>query len=650
MDMTHLRVSHPTLAAAIMSTAFVGYAVAQENTMDAMVVTASGFEQEVKNAPASISVVTREQLEQGAYQNLHDAIRDIPGIALTPSDNNSNDISIRGMGANYTLILIDGKRQNTRETQVNGSTGTDESWIPPLEAIERIEVVRGPMSSLYGSDAMGGVINVITRKVAKKWTGSLRAETTIQGRSESGNIYQSNFFLSGPIKHDVLGLSVYGKYKKRNEDKILNGYNKHDDRGITAKFSLTPNKNNDFIFEVGTSKQNYVSTPGLTLASTAAISDRDFKRDTYAAQHKGRFEDFSTDTSIQYESVENISRKMKIENTTLNSSWIFPVGDSSILTAGIFYNSQDLVDKTTNTLPGSTRTTADRKQYAFFAENELKIVENFTLTTGARYDHDSKGGGQVSPRVYGVWDVSSQWTVKGGVSTGFRAPSLRQTLGDWGQGSRGGNIYGNPDLKPEKSLTKEIGVIYTDVNSNNASITLFDNKFKDKITRVECQSCGPQNSLGNWPTKNVNIDDAVTRGVELTGSLKLTENLRSKASYTHTKTEQKSGPQAGRPLTQQPRNIFNISLDWKAASKLNTWAKASYRGAETLSSGLASSGNFVQKSYTLLDVGGGYKYSKDVTFYAGIYNILNKKVIADNISYDTVLDGRRYWLGVNIGF
>jgi outer membrane receptor for ferrienterochelin and colicins len=73
-----------------------------------VVVTASGFEQEIKDAPASISVITREELEKGSYNNLHDALRDVPGVNLVPSDNNSNDISLRGMGVNYTLILVDG--------------------------------------------------------------------------------------------------------------------------------------------------------------------------------------------------------------------------------------------------------------------------------------------------------------------------------------------------------------------------------------------------------------------------------------------------------------------------------------------------------------------------------------------------------------
>src|SRR5690606_29978079 len=187
--------------------------LAQEvKTLDTVVVTASGFEQNIVDAPASISVVPREKLEQGSYKDLHDALRDVSGVILTPSDNNSRDISLRGMGAQYTLILVDGKRMSTRETQPNGSTGTDQSWIPPLEAIERIEIVRGPMSSLYGSDAMGGVVNIITRKVAKEWMGAVRLETTIQQHDRSGDQHQGNFYLSGPLKDDLLGVALYGVY------------------------------------------------------------------------------------------------------------------------------------------------------------------------------------------------------------------------------------------------------------------------------------------------------------------------------------------------------------------------------------------------------------------------------------------------------
>lgn len=646
-----LRIPFPTVAAAIMATGFAGIAAAQETkAMDTVVVTASGYEQLIKEAPASISVVTREELEKKAYTNLHDALRDVPGVILTPSDNNSNDIALRGMGANYTLILVDGKRTNSRETQTNGSTGTDQSWIPPLEAIERIEVVRGPMSSLYGSDAMGGVINVITRKVAKQWHGSLRADATLQERSTSGNAYQSNFYLSGPIKEDLLGLSIYGNYTQREEDRIYQGYNDYDNRAINVKLALTPNKDHDVILELGTAKQHFTSTPGMTLLPTEALSDRRFERESYSLQHKGRWGWATSDTYVQQEETRNIARDMTIKNTVFNSSWTLPLGQRNLLTTGVYYSEQDLKDTTTNTLPGSSRSTADRSQYAVFAENEWRLRDDFALTGGLRYDHDSQAGGHVSPRLYGVWTVDPRWTVKGGVSSGFRAPSLRQTLGDWGQSSRGGNIYGNPDLKPETSLTKEIGLLFDAGNGTTAGLTLFDNDFKDKITRIACPTCGPLNSSGRVPTTNVNVDKAITRGIEATLGTQLTQNLGLTSSYTFTTSEQKSGEFAGKPLNQLPRHLLNVSLDWNPTGQINGWTKVSYRGKESDSSGAASSGTFNQKSYAMLDLGGSYKYSKTVTLYAGIYNLLDKEVLYDGVNYDSVLDGRRYWLGMNIKF
>jgi len=645
------RPSFPTLAAAIMATGFTGMAAAQEvKSLDTVVVTAAGYEQQIKEAPASISVVTRAELEKGAYTNLHDALRDVPGVILTPSDNNSNDIALRGMGANYTLILVDGKRTNSRETQTNGSTGTDQSWIPPLEAIERIEVVRGPMSSLYGSDAMGGVVNVITRKVAKEWHGSVRTDATLQERSSSGNAYQGNFYLSGPIQEELLGLSIYGNYNKREEDRILQGFNDYDHRAINVKLALTPNKDHDVILELGTAKQHFISSPGMTLAANAALSDRKFERDNYSLQHKGRWGWATSDTYLQREETRNIVRDMTIQNTVFNSSWTLPLGQSNLLTTGVYFNEQDLKDTTTNTLRGSTRNTADRSQYAVFAENEWRLREDFALTGGLRYDHDSQAGGHVSPRLYSVWTVDPRWTVKGGVSSGFRAPSLRQTLGDWGQSSRGGDIYGNPDLKPETSLTKEIGVLFDGGNGTTAGLTLFDNDFEDKITRIACPTCGPLNSSGRIPTTNVNVDKAVTRGIEATLGTQLSQTLGLTSSYTFTTSEQKSGEFAGQPLNQLPRHLLNVSLDWNPTGQINGWTKVSYRGKESDSSGQASSGSFNQKSYAMLDLGGSYKYSKTVTLYAGIYNLLDKEVLYDGINYDSVLDGRRYWLGMNVKF
>ena len=208
-------------------------------------VTASGHAQQLEDAPASISVITREQIEQRYYQDATDALRDIPGVIITGggSGDRGNDIVIRGMPSQYTLILVDGKPVSTRETRPNGSAGFEQDWLPPLQSIERIEVVRGPMSTLYGSDAIGGVINVITRKVAEEWGGAVQLDTIIQDDSRSGDIQQGNFSLSGPLLADTLGLQVYGRASSRQEDRFVDGFEEKNLKNLNARLSFTPTDN-----------------------------------------------------------------------------------------------------------------------------------------------------------------------------------------------------------------------------------------------------------------------------------------------------------------------------------------------------------------------------------------------------------------------
>lgn len=147
------------LCASVVSLAFPALADVNEETL---VVTAAATEQSVKDAPASISVITQQDLQRRPVQNLKDVLREVPGVQLTNEGDNRKGVSIRGLSSGYTLILVDGKRVNSRNA-VFRHNDFDLNWIP-VDAIERIEVVRGPMSSLYGSDALGGVVNIITKK------------------------------------------------------------------------------------------------------------------------------------------------------------------------------------------------------------------------------------------------------------------------------------------------------------------------------------------------------------------------------------------------------------------------------------------------------------------------------------------------------
>jgi outer membrane receptor for ferrienterochelin and colicins len=617
-------------------------------TLGTVVVTAAGFEQQIKDAPASISVITRDDLTNKSYKDVNDALRDVPGVIVSGGDR--PDISLRGMGTSYTLILVDGKRQNSRETRPNSDgAGVEGGWTPPVTAIERVEVVRGPMSSLYGSDAMGGVINIITRKVPTEWHGEVRTEATLQENSKSGNAYQSNFYLAGPLKSELLGLQVYGQQSKRVEDNIFGGFRGSDAQNLSAKLSLTPNKQHDLVLAVTKESQEGIESLGRSvnpLTPRAANSPFDYTSSKWSLSHTGRWGVGVSETYVQQEDYKNYSRDIRIKNTNLQSSLTASVLERHMLTLGTSYLKQDLTDNANKLAP------QQRYQWALFIEDEWSITDTFALTAGVRMDRDHNFGSHYSPRLYGVWHAADNWTVKGGVSTGFKTPGIRQTVAGLSQESRGGNIYGNPDLKPETSVSQELGVLYDNPAGFNAGLTIFNNDFKDKITRVTCASVGnvcatfPNN--GNPNSLNLNVDEANTRGVE--GSLRwaFAPAWHVSASYTYTKSEQKSGQFKGKPLNKLPKHMVTSSLGWKPTDALDVWARVKFQGEESEPTTGQSASTIMAPSSTILDLGATYAVNKTITVYAGIYNLFDKEVKHEQ--YDYVEDGRRYWLGIGAKF
>ncbi|PHM45974.1 iron-regulated outer membrane virulence protein, TonB receptor family [Xenorhabdus mauleonii] len=651
------------IIAAMSSSSVLADNMANNGEDKIIVTTAAGFQQKIEDAPASISVISREQLETKAYRDVTDALKDVPGVVVTGGGSKS-DINIRGMGSQYTMILIDGKRMDTRNTRPNSDgSGIEQGWIPPLAAIERIEVVRGPMSSLYGSDAMGGVINIITRKVQKEWHGSLRADTTLTERKSSGNTYQTSAYAAGPLIEGLLGLKVSGLFSHRNEDKFIDGFSEQEMRNGTAVFSLTPDEKNTFDFEVGRYEQDRDSTFGktLTCAKTSCPDDISrYKRNNYSITHNGVY-DFGTMTSyIQRDESNNPKRKMQYNDTVFNNQTTFTLNEHT-LSVGGQYRYEELKDDSSNRLPLDDKITKlTRWSGALFADDEWQMTNDFALTGGIRLDKDENFGVNWTPRLYGVWHVDEQWTIKGGISTGYRSPNLRQVSAGWGQatGGSGGNgiILGNSDLKPEKSVSEEISVIWNNQENFNISLTVFNTDYKDKIT--ELRSCtDPSNGKGDkckigdksysFISDRVNVDKANLRGIESAINWNIIENLSLAANYTYTESEQKSGKYKGVTINKMPRNMVNATLNWQVLPEVETWARVNFRSKskEYLYRGQPKAGS---PSYTFFDLGMTYNITKQLRVLGGVYNILDKRVTEE--THGTTLDGRRYNIGLNYDF
>lgn len=632
-------------------------AAAADQDGDQVVVTAAGREQEVRNAPASISVITREKLDSMPYREVTDALMEVPGVTVTPGEGNSRDISIRGMQPQYTLILVDGKRLSSRESRTNGGNISEGGQLPPLEAIERIEVVRGPMSSLYGSDAMGGVVNVITRRISDTWRGSARVNGTMQLGNDYGNVADGNFYLSGPVTKGV-GLQVQGSMNRREGDKVIGGTPERHDESLAGKLGFALSPDHQILLEGGYYRQKVIQISGETIEASATSpagtqSNQTQKRKVASVSHSGDWGFATSESYLQLEDAENVESQKRVKNTVGQSLWVVPL-PSNTLTMGGFYRYEDLTDLTGNRLSGSTTTGTTRTSWALFAENELKLLDGLALTGGIRMDNDEQYGVHWTPRAYAVWNITRQFTLKGGYSQGFRAPSLRQTLPDWGQTSRGGTIYGNPDLEAETSRTIEAALLFSSENGFNASLTAYDTRFNDKITRVTCVVAGawctgePLSSIGRPPTTYVNVDKAKVRGIELSVDLPLSRTLKLNATGTLTDSEQLTGAAAGQALNDTPKQQASASLNWRPDKRFSAYVRAVYRGEEAITEAQISGSNIVAPDYTVVDIGASYKLARNFTVHGGVQNLFDERLNYDTAGY--MIDPARLWMGIGVRF
>lgn len=670
------------LAVAVMSAATAAYA---ENKDDTIVVTASGFAQEMRDAPASITVITKEQLQNKPAANLIDMVKDVEGVSVI-GGSLKPDISIRGLSGDYTLIMVDGRRQNSRESRPNGSGGYEAGFIPPVEAIERIEVIRGPMSSLYGSDAMGGVINIITKAVADEWHGSMGMGGIIQESKDYGNSANTDFYVSGPLIKDKLGLQVYGGLNYRREDKLLEGTPRKDDKNITAKLAFTPIEGQKFLAEVGRSTQEHTSTPGKSIDETTTrggIVQKNNKsevhnnRNHWALTWKGDWDEINSEVSVYQENTirktntgkwNKVSedwvmayeaRQPEVTNTVVDGK-VTAFLPSNVLTVGGQYQYAKLKDDSVikNKQTVTEKMTAEQK--ALFVEDEFSVTDDLTLTGGLRMDDHEFYGKHWNPRAYAVYKLTDEITIKGGVAKAFRAPTLRELSPNFGTSTQGGAaiMYGNRDLKPETSVTEELGIAYDHESGFSASATLFNTEFKNKLTSYQVAGqTDPLTGLNMFIYDNVG--KANIRGVEMASRIPVAEKWNLNLNYTFTDSERKSDDEKlngkspkGQPLEMTPRHMANARLDWQYRPDMNFYTQANYTGKQVWAAQRNGAKQPRERSgITTLDLGMTYQVMPNALLNFAVLNIANEK--GDDIETNgnwQIDEGRRYWANLKLNF
>ena len=567
--------------------------------LEKTVVTATRTEKAVKDAPASVTIITREEIEATSARYVDDLLRDIVGVDVKrPRGISSSCTHIRLRGFSHprgTLILRDGMPINRI------ACGGGKHNEIPVELIERIEVVRGINSSLYGTSAMGGVINIITKKPDKE------LKATAEGSYGTFNTWNTGVTLSGTAK-EKFGYQLY--YNHLETD----GYNPWSDSFIATKPAWVQPKFRDAIVDQDRDADNifarlsYEIDPSSTLAFAYSYWDdnisngrkynyNEFERNrtSLSYEKKGKLnisanlyyldEDFeftydrkpNKKIKKAFDTIEMIS-KIPVEDMGGMISISIPIKKAHLFTFGTDHRLGKM-ENNCDWQISARKTRTEGKQYrgAFFVQDEIDVgrllatlgarVDWYKIYDGSFYDsagtsekYSDKSGEEFNPKLGLVYHLTDSTTLRGSVGRASNIPYLYSLYGTW-ECPPGKFNEGNPDLGLEYTIGYEAGIEQHFGDQVMLRLTGFYNDINDWMARIYNKT---QKGVKYYRWEN--IDKAETSGIELEAEYRPVASLKLYANYNYLHTEireYKDGPELeGNRLLGQPRYRFNSGFTY----------------------------------------------------------------------------------------
>lgn len=604
----------------------------------------------LENTAGSVSIITQEDINAMNATSIQEILEEIVGINVGVNDSSISGrqtISIRGTDSKHSLILLDGKKISGTDAQI-GHSDFQYSWLP-ISAIEKIEVVRGPMSALYGSKAIGGVINIITKRPDKSFSGELGIKKAWSA-SNGGDERDISFSLTGKVT-DSLSLSGFIEkkdvdltYKKddrtatadREGKEILNGmasawYDIDDSQQISASY-IGGNEIRE--------QQEYSSSSGIT------IYDKyyDIDKSHYSVGYKKDFENISM--LLQYYNTSSDSHTEKYEYTheledkILNAEFQIESFDNNYIVFGAEKSSENYrkhYDDDTKDI--SSGFTGNIDNSSFYLQDEIELGEDVLLVLGARYDDHEKFGGHFSPKVNVVFNLNEDHKFKAGYGEGFNAPTVTQNSASYVFSGRH-EFRGNDELDPETSKSFEIGY-EGKIDNSTIKATIFKTDIEDLVDGLFLSSAPfyPGSSLIKNTYQYGNIDKVNMQGLEFEFNQKdLFSSIDLKLAYNYLKTENEA---TGKELLSKPKHKLNLKLSTMLPADIKSTFRIKYTGSQY-------KGDYEkQNSYTMLGLQFSKEMMKGLTARVGAENLTNEQLdVTDNYQ----LKGRVIYLGLNYKF
>lgn len=586
-----------------------------------IVVTATRSPQALDRVGASLSVVTRENIETTQAVAVSDLVSRLPGVSFSRNGGvgGVTSLRIRGAETDQTTVIIDGVKLNDP-----GATGGGYNFANLLAGdIGRIEVLRGAQSTLWGSQAIGGVVNIVTALPTK----ALEASASVEGGSR--NTGSADFGVGGAT--DRLVWRLAGDY--HTEDGISAFINGREDDGYhhagasgRVRYNITDTVAIDLrgVYSKGKSQFDGFPAPAFVFADTLEYGRTEefvgyagLSFDVLNGRLKNRVAYAYTDTNRDNFNPDQAVTPVTFDAAGKNKRWeyqgSFALADGIDAIFGAEHEASSFRTASPSTFdPNPVPASNAVSITSGYTQLQAEVAPGLTVTGGLRYDDHDTFGSRLLGQAAGAWALNGGDTVlRASFGQGFKAPTLYQLH----------SVYGNTALDPEKADSFDAGVtrrLFGDLLSLTA--TGFYRKTGNQIDFVSCPGANPLCTPGK-PGVYDNIASTKAKGVELESELRF-EELELKANYTYAKTENTSvgSVNRGKELARRPKNAVNISADYDWPWDVSTGVALRYVG-KTFDN---AANSFVLPDYTVVDLRASWGVTENIELYGRIENLFDE--------------------------
>ncbi len=587
-----------------------------------MVVTAKSI-QGIEDLGVAVSVISAEEIARSNAESIEDVLVQVPGINLgvnSSSISGRQTISIRGSSSSHVLILVDGKKVSGSDAQI-GHSDFQYNWVP-MNAIERIEVIKGPMSSIYGSQAIGGVVNIITKKPEGKFYADLDLKYGASS-DEGGDTKNVGVNIGGQVS-ERLSLVVSAEHVDLDatEDDHDADVTKIEGKELTSgmlkvRFDLDDSQYIEGSYSQG-EEDRYQVHDELYY---------DIERWNYSLGYRKQFETvtldldgYIVDSDSHYNSSDSYTHTMT--DSVARAEVTVASFNNHYLVTGAEYKLEEY-DKEYDLAASSSKDFDDDvATTSAFLQDEILVGDHLLFTMGLRYDYNEKFDGEWSPKLNALYKIGAH-RIKVGYGEGFMAPTLTQGSSSYIVHMGRYTFQGNDDLQPETSKSYEIGYEY------HGESTIFKSAFyytevTDLISYVRT---GMDNVYSN-------VDSAEMQGFECEISQNIGQNHNIRLGYHYSETEDDD---TGEDLSYRPRHAVNARWNSRLPWGVNLTLSADYTGRQEDAAGEE------QDPFTLYNLQFSKVFYDHLTVRLGVDNISDEDL--DDEPYN--VKGRLIYAGLN---